>query len=175
MLTGVMLTLIAMFSFVLVLSFLVFFHELGHYSVARFFGISVDRFSIGFGKPIWRRTSKAGVEWIVARIPLGGYVKFTGDAGAASNPDLEKLEEIRAAIEAKPDGPAIEDVFHFCPVWQRALVVLAGPIANFILAIILFAGIAMAVGIQFATPEVSAVTPNSVSYTHLTLPTNREV
>ena len=156
-----MLTLIAMFSFVLVLSFLVFFHELGHYSVARFFGISVDRFSIGFGKPIWRRTSKAGVEWIVARIPLGGYVKFTGDAGAASNPDLEKLEEIRAAIEAKPDGPAIEDVFHFCPVWQRALVVLAGPIANFILAIILFAGIAMAVGIQFATPEVSAVTPNS--------------
>ena len=161
MLTGVMLTLIAMFSFVLVLSFLVFFHELGHYSVARFFGISVDRFSIGFGKPIWRRTSKAGVEWIVARIPLGGYVKFTGDAGAASNPDLEKLEEIRAAIEAKPDGPAIEDVFHFCPVWQRALVVLAGPIANFILAIILFAGIAMAVGIQFATPEVSAVTPNS--------------
>ena len=161
MLTGVMLTLIAMFSFVLVLSFLVFFHELGHYSVARFFGISVDRFSIGFGKPIWRRTSKAGVEWIVARIPLGGYVKFTGDAGAASNPDLEKLEEIRAAIEAKPDGPAIEDVFHFCPVWQRALVVLAGPIANFILAIILFAGIAMAVGIQFATPEISAVTPNS--------------
>ena len=161
MLTGVMLTLIAMFSFVLVLSFLVFFHELGHYSVARFFGISVDRFSIGFGKPIWRRTSKAGVEWIVARIPLGGYVKFTGDAGAASNPDLEKLEEIRAAIETKPDGPAIEDVFHFCPVWQRALVVLAGPIANFILAIILFAGIAMAVGIQFATPEVSAVTPNS--------------
>jgi len=128
MLTGVMLTLIAVFSFVLVLSFLVFFHELGHYSVARFFGMSVDRFSIGFGKPIWRRTSKAGVEWVVSRIPLGGYVKFSGDAGAASNPDLKKLEEIRAAYEADPNAPSIEDVFHFRPVWQRALVVLAGPL-----------------------------------------------
>jgi len=144
MLTGVMLTLIAVFSFVLVLSFLVFFHELGHYSVARFFGMSVDRFSIGFGKPIWSRTSKAGVEWVVSRIPLGGYVKFSGDAGAASNPDLKKLEEIRATYEADPNAPSIEDVFHFRPVWQRALVVLAGPVANFILAVILFAGIAMA-------------------------------
>lgn len=156
-----MLSLIALFSFLLVLSFLVFFHELGHYSVARFFGMSVDRFSIGFGKPIWRRTSKAGVEWVVARIPLGGYVKFAGDAGAASNPDTEKLEELRAAYEADPNGPAIEDVFHFRPVWQRALVVLAGPVANFILAIILFAGIAMAVGIQFSTPQVSAVNPDT--------------
>ena len=161
MLTGTMLTLIAVFSFVLVLSFLVFFHELGHYSVARFFGISVDRFSIGFGKPIWRRTSKAGVEWVVSRIPLGGYVKFTGDAGAASNPDAEKLEEIRASFEADPDSDPIDDVFHFRPVWQRALVVLAGPVANFLLAIILFAGIGLAVGIQFATPQVGSVTPNS--------------
>ena len=161
MLTGIMLTLIAVFSFVLVLSFLVFFHELGHYSVARFFGIAVDRFSIGFGKPIWRRTSKAGVEWVVARIQLGGYVKFTGDAGAASNPDTEKLEEIRAAYEAKPNGPAIEDIFHFRPVWQRALVVLAGPVANFILAIILFSGIGLFIGVQFATPQINSVVPNS--------------
>ncbi len=161
MLTGIMLTLIAVFSFVLVLSFLVFFHELGHYSVARFFGIAVDRFSIGFGKPIWRRTSKAGVEWVVARIPLGGYVKFTGDAGAASNPDTEKLEEIRAVYEAKPNGPAIEDIFHFRPVWQRALVVLAGPVANFILAIILFAGIGLFIGIRFVTPQINSVVPDS--------------
>lgn len=165
MLTGIMLTLIAAFSFLLVLSFLVFFHELGHYSVARFFGISVDRFSIGFGKPIWRRTSKAGVEWVISRIPLGGYVKFSGDAGAASNPDVKKLEELRAAYEADPTGPNIEDVFHFRPVWQRALVVLAGPVANFILAIILFAGIGLSVGIQFSTPEVSSVTPNTPAAT----------
>ncbi len=160
MLTGIILTLIAAFSFLLVLSFLVFFHELGHYSVARFFGIAVDRFSIGFGKPIWRRTSKAGVEWVVSRIPLGGYVKFSGDAGAASNPDVEKLEEIRAAYEADPNGPSIDDIFHFRPVWQRALVVLAGPVANFILAIVLFAGIGLTVGIQFATPQVASVTEN---------------
>ena len=163
MLTGMVLTLIAVFSFLLVLSFLVFFHELGHYSVARFFGMSVDRFSIGFGKPIWRRTSKAGVEWVVSRIPLGGYVKFSGDAGAASNPDAEKLEELRAAFEADPDGPSIDNIFHFRPVWQRALVVVAGPVANFILAIVLFAGIGMVVGVQSSTPQVGAVTPNSAA------------
>jgi len=163
MLTGVLLTLIAAFSFLLVLSFLVFFHELGHYSVARFFGIAVDRFSIGFGKPIWRRTSKAGVEWVISRIPLGGYVKFSGDAGAASNPDVEKLAEIRAAYEADPTGPNVDDVFHFRPVWQRALVVLAGPVANFILAIILFAGIGMSVGVEFSTPQVVTVQPNTAA------------
>ncbi len=161
MLTGVMLTLIAVFSFVLVLSFLIFFHELGHYSVARFFGIAVDRFSIGFGKPIWRRTSKAGVEWVIARIPLGGYVKFSGDAGAASNPDVEKLEEIRAAHENNHDGPNINDIFHFRPVWQRALVVLAGPVANFILAIILFAGIGLAVGNQYYPSNIGSVVADS--------------
>ena len=161
MLTGLMLTLIAVFSFLLVLSFLVFFHELGHYSVARFFGMAVDRFSIGFGKPIWSRTSKAGVEWVISRIPLGGYVKFAGDAGAASNPDAEKLEEIRAAYEADPTGPSIDDIFHFRPVWQRALVVLAGPVANFILAIILFSGIGLWVGEQYYPSNIGSVTADS--------------
>ena len=159
MLSGLVLTLIAVFSFLLLLSFLVFFHELGHYSVARMFGIAVDRFSIGFGKPIWRRTSKAGVEWVISRIPLGGYVKFAGDAGAASNPDVEKLEEIRAAYEADSSLPDVEDVFHFRPIWQRALVVLAGPVANFILAIFLFAGIGMTIGIYSAATVVTSVSP----------------
>lgn len=161
MLTGLVLTLIAVFSFLLVLSFLVFFHELGHYSVARFFGIAVDRFSIGFGKPIWSRTSKAGVVWVVSRIPLGGYVKFSGDAGAASNPDAEMLEELRAAYEADPSGPSIDDIFHFRPVWQRALVVLAGPVANFILAIILFSGIGLWVGEQYYPSNIGSVTVDS--------------
>ena len=160
MLSGLVLTLIAVFSFLLLLSFLVFFHELGHYSVARMFGIAVDRFSIGFGKPIWRRTSKAGVEWVISRIPLGGYVKFAGDAGAASNPDVEKLEEIRAAYEADSSLPDVEDVFHFRPIWQRALVVLAGPVANFILAIFLFAGIGMTIGIYSAATVVTSVSPD---------------
>ncbi len=152
---------IAALSFLLVLSFLVFFHELGHYSVARLFGMSVDRFSIGFGKPIWRRTSKAGVEWVISRIPLGGYVKFTGDAGAASNPDAEKLEKIRIEYAKTPDGPSVGDIFHFRPVWQRALVVLAGPIANFILAIIIFAGIGMTYGERSFVWVVGEVTEGS--------------
>ena len=161
MLTGLALTLIAVFSFLLVLSLLVFFHELGHYSVARMFGIAVDRFSIGFGKPIWRRTTKSGVEWVIAQIPLGGYVKFTGDAGAASNPDSDKLEEIRAAYVDNPSGPNIDDIFHFRPVWQRALVVLAGPVANFILAIVLFAGIGFAVGNQYYQSNIGSVLEGS--------------
>ena len=161
MIAGLIYTLIAALSFVFVLSFLVFFHELGHYSVARFFGISVDRFSIGFGKPIWRRTSKAGVEWVVSRIPLGGYVKFSGDAGAASNPDIEKLAEIRAEYEKKPDGPSVDNIFHFRPVWQRALVVLAGPVANFILAIILFAGVGLSIGNQYYPSNVGSVIADS--------------
>lgn len=158
MIAGVVLTLIAIFSFLLLLSFLVFFHELGHYSVARFFGIAVEKFSIGFGKPIFKWKSKAGVDWVVSRIPLGGYVKFAGDAGAASNPDAEKLAEIRAAYEADPTAPSIDDVFHFRPIWQRALVILAGPAANFILAIFLFAGLGMTFGAPSYTWVVGDVT-----------------
>ena len=72
-------TLIFVLSFVLVLSVVVFIHEYGHYGVAKLFGTKVDRFSVGFGKPFARWTSKSGEEWVVARIPLGGYVKFAGD------------------------------------------------------------------------------------------------
>ena len=94
MLAGMIDTVIFMMSFVLVLSFLVYFHELGHYSVARFFNVAVERFSIGFGKPLAQWTAKNGTHWSVGRIPLGGYVKFLGDAGAASNPDVEALDEL---------------------------------------------------------------------------------
>jgi len=154
---GIGLILLAAISFLLVLSFLVFFHELGHYSVARFFGIAVERFSIGFGKPIFRWTSKAGVDWTISRIPLGGYVKFAGDHGAASAPDVETLAEIRETYENDPNSAPLEDVFHFRPVWQRALVVLAGPLANFILAIIVFAGLGASYGKQTFTWVVGEV------------------
>jgi len=131
-------------SFLVVLSFLVFFHELGHYSVGRFFGVAVERFSIGFGKPIAKWKAKSGTEWVIGRYPLGGYVKFLGDSGAASNPDHDKLKKIED--ELKKDGHQdISDVFHFKPVWQRALIVLAGPVMNFLLAIVIFAGLALTV------------------------------
>ena len=134
-------------SFILVLSFLIFFHELGHYSVGRLFGVAVERFSIGFGKPIVRWKAKSGTEWTISRIPLGGYVKFLGDAGAASNPDAERLEEIKSELSSQGHDGSISDVFHFKPLWQRALIVLAGPFANFILAIAIFSFIGMTFGL----------------------------
>ena len=145
MLTGIIDTLIFLTSFVLVLSFLVYFHELGHYSIARFFNVAVDRFSVGFGKPIVQWTAKNGTNWSIGRIPLGGYVKFLGDAGAASNPDQEALDEIKSKFENN-ENVQLEDIFHFKPLWQRALVVLAGPMFNFILAVFIFAGLGLALG-----------------------------
>ena len=145
MLAGMIDTVIFMMSFVLVLSFLVYFHELGHYSVARFFNVAVERFSIGFGKPLAQWTAKNGTHWSVGRIPLGGYVKFLGDAGAASNPDVEALDELKSQFE-DDESVAISDIFHFKPLWQRALVVLAGPVFNFVLAVFIFAGLGLAFG-----------------------------
>ncbi|MBW0145187.1 RIP metalloprotease RseP [Sphingomicrobium clamense] len=118
-------------AFVLALGPLIFFHELGHYSVARMFGIGAETFSIGLGKKIAGWTDKRGTSWQVGWLPLGGYVKLAGDMDPTSRPDPE-------------DG----DPTHFQnkPLWQRALVVLAGPIANFILAILIFAAFFMAFG-----------------------------
>ncbi|RKQ71629.1 site-2 protease [Litorimonas taeanensis] len=162
MISGLIDILIFASSFLLVLSFLVFFHELGHYSVGRFFGISVDRFSIGFGKPIAKWKAKSGTEWMIAQIPLGGYVKFTGDATGASNPDAQALAELKAKVEQE-GGEGVENIFHFRPVWQRALVVLAGPVANFVLAILIFAGLAFAMGSYDRTSVISSVEQNSAA------------
>ena len=145
MLSGLIDTAIFLSSFVLVLSFLVYFHELGHYSVARFFNVAVERFSIGFGKPLAEWTAKNGTRWSIGRIPLGGYVKFLGDAGAASNPDADALSELKEKYE-KDGAVAIDEIFHFKPLWQRALVVLAGPLFNFILAVLIFAGLGLTIG-----------------------------
>ncbi len=115
-------------AFVCALGPLVFFHELGHYAVARLFGIPAETFSIGFGKEIFGWTDRRGTRWKIAWLPLGGYVKFVGDMGPASD---------SADLEGVP--PELRDrVFQLRPVWQRFLDVLAGPIANFILAILIF-------------------------------------
>lgn len=143
--------------FLLLISLLIFIHELGHYGVGRLFGIKVDRFSIGFGKPIWSRKAKSGTLWAISRWPLGGYVKFSGDAGAASNPDKKELERIQAEY-----GDA-DDIFHFRPVWQRALVVLAGPVANFVLAAVLFAIAVLWVGTRHPEALIGEVEPESAA------------
>jgi regulator of sigma E protease len=138
-------------AFICALGPLVFFHELGHYLVARWFKIPAETFSIGFGREITGWTDRQGTRWKVGWLPLGGYVKFVGDMGPASNPaDLEHVP------------PELRDrAFQVRPVWQRFLVVLAGPAANFLLAVIIFALFFTAFGVPRSPNAVGGVTPNS--------------
>lgn len=141
--------------FLFVLTVVVFFHELGHFLVARRCGIKVLTFSIGFGPEIVGFNDRHGTRWKLSAIPLGGYVKFFGDDNAASVPD-------QAAVAAMTEDEK-NDSFAHQPVRSRAAVVAAGPIANFILAIAIFAGIFMIVGKQTTTPRVDAVQPGSAA------------
>lgn len=141
--------------FLFVLTVVVFFHELGHFLVARRCGIKVLTFSIGFGPEIVGFNDRHGTRWKLSAIPLGGYVKFFGDDNAASVPD-------QAAVTAMTEDEK-KDSFAHQPVKSRAAVVAAGPIANFILAIAIFAGIFMIVGKQSTTPRVDAVQPSSAA------------
>lgn len=129
-----------------VFSIIIFVHEMGHFLTARAFGVKVDAFSIGFGPTLTSWRDKHGTEWRVAAFPLGGYVKFFGDASAASNPDLERLKEMRAEMDRTHGAGTADACFHFKPVWQRALVVGAGPAANFILSIAIFAALTLSFG-----------------------------
>src|SRR5580704_14593726 len=125
--------------FLVVLTFIVTIHELGHFLVARACGVAVDRFSIGFGRALVSFRDRWGVEWRLAWLPLGGYVRFTGDENDASVPDQADLAALRKHIVAR-DGPGAErKYFVFKPLWQRALIVAAGPVTNFLLSIVLFA------------------------------------
>ena len=144
-------------SFIVVLSVLVFIHEMGHYSVARFFNVSIDRFSVGFGRPIVKRTDKHGTDWVISRIPFGGFVKFSGDMGMASNPDHKQLAALKEKAEREGNNIDFGRLFHFKPLWQKALVVLAGPVANFLLAIVIFAVIVMNFGTRDVKSSVLSV------------------
>jgi regulator of sigma E protease len=148
--------------FLFVLTLVVTVHELGHFLVARWLGVAVDRFAIGFGRPLLKWTDRGGVEWRIGWIPLGGYVRFSGDAEASSSvPDGDDLKRLRGEIIAR-EGPGAErKYFHFKPVWVRALVVAAGPVANFILSIALFAVLLGAIGEVVHRPRVGGVEPNS--------------
>jgi regulator of sigma E protease len=132
---------------------IIFFHELGHFSVARFFGVKVETFSIGFGPAIAKWVDSKGTLWKISWIPIGGYVKFFGDLDAASTPDHEKLDEMPAEVRAS--------AFPFKPLYQRALIVAAGPLANFVLAIAIFAVFLFIMGGVLTAPVVQAVTPGS--------------
>jgi len=139
--------------FLIVLTIVVFFHELGHYAVARWNDVDVDAFAVGFGPEIIGYTNKRGERWKLCVVPLGGYVKFRGDANAASVPDHEEIEEM---TEEERAG-CLENK----TVGQRAAVVAAGPIANFILALVIFAGTFYVMGRVVNDPYVSSVVEDS--------------
>ncbi len=141
--------------FVFVLSLVVFFHELGHFLVARWCGVRIMVFSIGFGPEIVGFDDRYGTRWKISAIPLGGFVKFFGDDNAASVPDTAGI----AAMDVQERAQS----FAFQPVYKRAAIVVAGPLANFILAIVIFAGVFMLYGKQTMSARVDAVVPGSAA------------
>jgi regulator of sigma E protease len=134
-------------AFLCALGPLIVFHELGHYWVARCFGVGAEQFSIGFGHEIAGWTDKRGTRWKVGWLPLGGYVRFVGDVNPASQ--LGDVKDLTPDVRAKS--------FQLRPWWQRFLIVLAGPVANFILAIAIFAAFFAAFGEPRTSNLVSAV------------------
>lgn len=146
---------LTLFWFIVTISVVVFLHEYGHFFFARKFGVSVETFSIGFGKELFGWNDKYGTRWKVSLIPMGGYVKMFGDANPASSPDFEKIK-----------GLSIEDKnrsFYFKPLWQKAVVVAAGPLANYLTAIVIFTGMFYCYGKAVMSPEIGNVMPGSVA------------
>jgi regulator of sigma E protease len=143
--------------FLFVLSLVVFFHELGHFLVGRWCGVRILVFSIGFGPEIIGFNDRYGTRWKISAIPLGGFVKFFGDDNVASVSSSARL--------AGMDEAARAECFVFQPVRERAAIVVAGPLANFILAIAIFAGIFMLYGKQTMSARVDAVQPDSAAAT----------
>ncbi len=139
--------------FLVVLTIIVFVHEMGHFLVARWCGVKIDVFAVGFGRRIASFVDKKGTRWQIGWIPLGGFVKFAGDMSASSAPDREAL--------AQMSSEESETAFHKKSVGQRAAVVAGGPLANFLLAILIFAGIVMVVGRVVTAPLVDQIRPDS--------------
>jgi regulator of sigma E protease len=141
-------------SFLVVLTVLVFVHELGHYWVARRNGVRVEVFSIGFGRELFGWTDSIGTRWKFSAIPLGGYVKMFGDADPASAPDA-------SLSTMTPEQRAVS--FHHKRLGQRAAIVAAGPLANFLFAVVVFAAVFSTVGQPFTAPEIGGVVPGSAA------------
>src|SRR5271156_3158952 len=147
--------------FLFVLLLVITVHEFGHFLMARAFGVAIDRFSIGFGRALLSWRDRAGIEWRIGWIPVGGYVMFAGDENAASVPDQNDLEDMRRRIVAHEGPAAVRKYLPFKPLWQRALVAAAGPAANFLLSIAIFAVLFMAFGQLTLRPRVGAVLAGS--------------
>jgi regulator of sigma E protease len=150
--------------FLVILTVLVFVHEMGHYLVARRNGVRIEVFSIGFGPELFGRTDRAGTRWRLSAVPLGGYVKMFGDADPTSSKGTG-LEAMNA------DDRSIS--FHHKKLGQRTAIVVAGPIANFLFAIVLLAGLYTIVGQRHAPPIIAEVTAASAAESAGLLPDDR--
>lgn len=147
--------LLTVLSFVAVIAPLIFVHELGHYFVGRWFGVKAEAFSIGFGREVLGWTDKRGTRWKLGWLPLGGYVKFAGDMSPASTPNDEWL--------ALPPAERAQ-TFQAKTLWQKALIVAAGPATNFLVAILIFAAFFVAIGGEPRTPaRIGNVQPGSAA------------
>ncbi|GJD51694.1 Metalloprotease MmpA [Methylobacterium crusticola] len=142
-------------AFLFVLTVVVFIHELGHFLVGRWCGVGVTSFSIGFGPELVGFNDRHGTRWKLSAIPLGGYVKFVGDVNGASVPDPDAIARMDPAERAVS--------FHGKSVWKRIAIVAAGPVANFLLAIVVFAGVIYVAGRYEVAPRVSSVQAGSAA------------
>jgi regulator of sigma E protease len=142
-------------SFIVVISVIVFIHEFGHYSIAKLSGVKIEVFSIGFGKELFGWNDKSGTRWKVSILPLGGYVKMYGDINVASAPDAKKMAEL--SDEEK------KIAFHTKPLPVKAAIVAAGPLANFLLAILILSFFFSYYGKPFATPIANEIVKGSAA------------
>ena len=143
--------------FIILLTIVVFVHEYGHYYFAKYYGVGITDFSIGFGKEIFGFNDKSGTRWKFCMVPLGGYVKFFGDRNVFSQAEHSELLK-------KYNKEELKKLFVTKPLYQRSLIVAAGPLANFILAILIFTFIYMFSGKDFTPAQISEVQENSPAY-----------
>lgn len=158
---GFLQTLLA---FALVIGPLVFLHELGHYLAGRLFGVKAEEFSIGFGRELFGITDKRGTRWKFSLLPLGGFVKFAGDMDPSSRSDPNWL-----ALPAEDRART----FQAKPLWQRAIIVAAGPVTNFVIALVILAGFAVAFGDLRTSAVVGQIEPGSAAHAAGLVPGDR--
>jgi regulator of sigma E protease len=137
--------------FLFTITLVVFVHELGHFLAARFFGVKVESFSIGFGRAMAGFRDRYGTHWKIGWLPLGGYVKFWGDDSVSSTPDHEKLDRASAA--------ELAGSFHHKKLYQKAVIAVAGPVANFIFAIVILTGLFLIFGDYVTSAQIGRVLP----------------
>jgi regulator of sigma E protease len=147
--------------FIVVVGIVITVHEFGHFLAAKAVDTKIDQFSVGFGKALLQHTDRSGVEWRLGAFPIGGFVRFAGDDNAASIPDQEDLQVLRQELLDRVGPAELRRYYHFKPLWQRALISAAGPVANFLLAIAIFSTLLLTLGQPIATPRVGLVVPGS--------------